>query len=56
MRKHLFIAALLLSTLDVQAADSGQPMPSNWGGWQNLTYGITDATYESTSFLPMQVK
>lgn len=56
MRKHLFIAALLLSTLGVQAADSGQPMPSNWGGWQNLTYGITDATYESTSFLPMQVE
>lgn len=59
MKKQIIsIVALLIGTLGALAAegDMQQSLPSNWGGWQNLTYGITDATYESTAYQPMQVE
>ena len=38
------------------AADIDQYVPSNWGGWQNLSLGTTDTTYHTTGQLPMEVQ
>ena len=59
MKKLLIKLALLAVPMLAAAQTAGdlrQSLPSNWGGWQNLTYGVTDATFESTAFQPMQVE
>ena len=51
----LFIALLLAIPIVAQAADD-QYVPSNWGGWQNLSLGTTDITYYTKTLLPMDVQ
>ena len=51
----LFIALLLAIPIVAQAADD-QYVPSNWGGWQNLSLGTTDITYYTKTQLPMDVQ
>ena len=57
--KKLTLTALLLATSTVAGAQSAsdlqQMLPSNWGGWQNLTYGITDVEKQDSYLFPMQV-
>ena len=57
MKKHLLALALLLIPLSGMADDSMQQyVPSNWGGWQNLSLGTTDITYYTSDQLPMDVQ
>ena len=48
--------ALLLSSSPVWAQDGQQYVPSNWGGWKNLSLGTTDITYYTKTQLPMDVQ
>ena len=58
--KRLLIKLALLAVPMLAAAQTAdnlkQSLPSEWGGWQNLTYGVTDITAYSSSFLPMEVE
>lgn len=57
MKKLMLMLALMLTTLTGRSAtDLDQLLPSNWGGWQNLTYGITNAEYLTSYTFPMQVE
>ena len=57
MKKLMLMLALMLTTLTGRSAtDLDQLLPSNWGGWQNLTYGITNAEYLTSYNFPMQVE
>ncbi len=38
------------------AADLQKALPSDWGGWQNLTYGVTDSTSFTTSLFKMETE
>ena len=57
--KKLTLTALLFAKSTVAGAQSAsdlqQMLPSNWGGWQNLTYGITDVEKQDNHLFPMQV-
>ncbi len=52
----LAFALALLPSLGAGAADQDQYVPSNWGGWQNLSLGTTDITYYTKTQLPMDVQ
>ncbi|MCR4603363.1 MAG: hypothetical protein K5683_07520, partial [Prevotella sp.] len=58
--KHLFLLlALLAAPLAGTAQNSGdmtQFLPSNWGSWQNLTYGVADSTEWSPNHKPLEVQ
>ena len=58
--KELLIKLALLAMPMMAAAQTAdhlkQSLPSEWGGWQNLTYGVTDITAYSTNILPMEVE
>jgi BNR/Asp-box repeat. len=58
MKKTLLLTLLALTTatLNVAADDAEQYVPSNWGGWQNLSLGTTDITYYTKDQLPMDVQ
>lgn len=53
MKKILLSMAFMLTPMLSMAADS-QYVPSNWGGWQNLSASVNDITYYTTDPLPMQ--
>ena len=42
--------------LDVAADDLHSRLPSNRGGWMNLTYGVTDSTYYTSNMLPLETQ
>lgn len=52
----LSIAFLLLPWMGAGAASMDQFVPSNWGGWKNLSLGTTDTTYYTKTQLPMDVQ
>ena len=52
----LVLYALPIVAMAQTTENLKQSLPSEWGGWQNLTYGVTDITAYSTSFLPMEVE
>ncbi|MCR4603672.1 MAG: hypothetical protein K5683_09115 [Prevotella sp.] len=58
--KKLLIKLALLAVPMLAAAqtadDLKQSLPSEWGGWQNLTYGVTDITAYSKILFPMEVE
>ena len=58
--KHLFLLlSLMAAPLTISAQNAGdltQFLPSNWGGWQNLTYGVADSTEWSTGQKPLEVQ
>ena len=60
MKKRLFkqmaFLALLLSSSPAWTQDGQQYVPSNWGGWKNLSLGTTDITYYTKTQLPMDVQ
>ena len=46
MKKTLFLLSLLMVAIQPMAAeDLYSRLPSNRGGWMNLSYGVTDSTY-----------
>ena len=54
-RKLQLLLLLLLATLTSLAADDMQQyVPSNFGGWQNLSASVNDLTYYDSNQLPMQ--
>ena len=56
MKKVLMIAVMmLLSLTNIAADDMQQFVPSNFGGWQNLSASVNDITYYDTDPLPLQV-
>ena len=58
-RKSLLLITILLSPLLVAAqssADLQQALPSDWGSWQNLTYGVADSTLWDAHPKPLQVQ
>ena len=58
--KKLLIKLALLAVPMLAAAQTAdnlkQSLPSEWGGWQNLTYGVTDITAYTTSLFTMEVE
>ncbi len=58
--KKLLIKLALLAVPMLAAAQTDdnlkQSLPSEWGGWQNLTYGVTDITAYTTSLFTMEVE
>ncbi len=58
--KKLLIKLALLAVPMLAAAQTAdnlkQSLPSEWGGWQNLTYGVTDITAYSKSLFTMEVE
>ena len=58
--KKLLIKLALLAVPMLAAAQTAdnlkQSLPSEWGGWQNLTCGVTDITAYSKSLFPMEVE
>ena len=52
----LAFALALLPWMGISAADTDQYVPSNWGGWKNLSLGTTDTTYYTKVQLPMDVQ
>ena len=55
-RTSLSLAFLLASLVGLAASEMQQYVPSNWGGWQNLSLGTTDITYYTKDQLPMDVQ
>ena len=55
-RTSLSLAFLLASFVGLAASEMQQYVPSNWGGWQNLSLGTTDITYYTKDQLPMDVQ
>ena len=54
-RKLQLLLLLLLTSLTGMAADDMQQyVPSNFGGWQNLSASVNDLTHFTTDPLPMQ--
>lgn len=54
-RKLRLLFLLLLTSLAGMAADDMQQyVPSNFGGWQNLSASVNDLTHYTTDPLPMQ--
>ncbi|MGX8696535.1 MAG: LamG-like jellyroll fold domain-containing protein, partial [Prevotella sp.] len=60
MKKKLLLSLAALMALPAillaATGDMDNYLPSNWGGWKNLTYGVTNAEYYSFKPLPMEVK
>lgn len=56
IQKLLLAVALLAVPWGASATDLDQYLPSNWGGWQNLSLGTTDTTYYTKTQLPMDVQ
>ena len=56
MRKVLFLCAILVAVIQGRANDMSQYVPSNWGGWQNLSLGTTDITYYTKTQLPIDMQ
>ena len=55
MKKNLFVMALMLTSLMGMAADDLQQfVPSNYGGWQNLSISVNDTSCYTSDPLPMQ--
>ena len=55
MKKVLMIAVMmLLSLTNIAADDTQQFVPSNFGGWQNLSASVNDISYYTNDPLPMQ--
>ena len=58
--KKLLIKLALLAVPMLAAAqtadDLKQSLPSEWGGWQNLTYGVTDINTLTNKLFPMEVE
>ena len=52
----LVLYALPIVAMAQTTENLKQSLPSEWGGWQNLTYGVTDITAYSTNFLPIEVE
>ena len=57
--KKLLIKLALLAVPMLAAAQTADNLtkclPSDWGGWQNLTYGVSDSTKYTTSLFDSQV-
>ena len=45
---------MLTSLTSMAADDTQQYVPSNYGGWQNLSASVNDLTYYDSNQLPMQ--
>ena len=58
MKKTLLLTLLALTTatLNVAADDLHSRLPSNRGGWMNLTYSVTDSTYYTSNMLPLETQ
>lgn len=58
--KKLLIKLALLAVPMLAAAQTADDLtkclPSDWGGWQNLTYGVSDSTKYTTSLFNSQVE
>ncbi|GEM_PF-2861674 len=55
--KRLLMMLLLVVPIGAQAAGNlDKYLPSNWGGWKNLSLGTTDITYYTKTLLPMDVQ
>ena len=58
--KKLLIKLALLAVPMLAAAQTAdnlkQSLPSEWGGWQNLTYGVTDINTLTNKLFPMEVE
>ncbi|MBQ8095696.1 MAG: exo-alpha-sialidase, partial [Prevotella sp.] len=52
----LFLALLVTLPMSALAANGEQYVPSNWGGWKNLSLGTTDITYYTSDQLPMDMQ
>ncbi len=52
----LILAVASFSTIAQNADDQTKYVPSNWGGWKNLSLGTTDITYYTKTQLPMDVQ
>ena len=52
----LMLAVASFSTIAQNADDQTKYVPSNWGGWKNLSLGTTDITYYTKTQLPMDVQ
>ena len=58
-KKLLYLITLLLPPLLAVAqsnADLQKALPSDWGGWQNLTYGVADSVLWDSHPKPLQVQ
>lgn len=51
---NLLLMLLLVSLTSMAADDMNQFVPSNFGGWQNLSASVNDITYYTSDPLPMQ--
>ena len=51
---HLLLFMLLISLTGMAADDMNQFVPSNFGGWQNLSLSVNDTTCYTSDPLPMQ--
>ena len=59
MKRLLFKLALLalpLGALAQNAGDLTKFLPSKWGNWQNLTYGVADSTEWTTNHKPLEIQ
>ena len=57
MKKALLLIVMMAAAmLDVAADDLHSRLPSNRGGWMNLTYGVTDSTYYTSNMLPLETQ
>ena len=57
MKKTLLTMSFVLVSLAGMAADDlHSRLPSNRGGWLNLTYGVTDSTYYTRDMLPLETQ
>ena len=57
--RKAFLSMLLLLPLTMAAQNTGdltQYLPSNWGNWQNITYGVADSMAWTTDHKPLDIQ
>ena len=57
--RKAFLSMLLLLPLTMAAQNNGdltQYLPSNWGNWQNITYGVADSMAWTTDHKPLDIQ
>ena len=58
-KKHLLLSLALAASFAVTAQNAGDMtryLPSNWGNWQNLTYGVADSAEWTVDHKPLEIQ
>ena len=58
-KKHLLLLLALAASFAVTAQNAGdltKYLPSNWGNWQNLTYGVADSAEWTVDHKPLEIQ